>query len=75
MRRVRVTIVAVLKKYVLQIVCACVRVCVRACVCVCVVFGIQHTMRRHHIVICSLPRSTIISALSNKRHDLGYTAI
>ena len=33
-----------------------------------VALGIQHAMLMRHIVICGLPRSTIFSTLSHKRH-------
>ena len=39
------------------------------CECVFLGFDIQHAMRLHHIVVCSLPRSTKFSTLSHKRHD------
>ena len=37
--------------------------------CVSVALVIQHAMRMLHIFICYLPRSTIFSKLSQKRHD------
>jgi len=37
--------------------------------CVCVALVVQHAMRMRHTVICGLPRSTICSLLSYKRHD------
>ena len=42
----------------------------RECVCVCVGvdLGIQHAMRMRHIVICGLPRSTILFHII-ERHD------
>jgi len=36
---------------------------------VCVALGIQHAMCMGHLVICGLPRSTIIYNFSHKRHD------
>ena len=38
-------------------------------VCVFVNLGIQPAMRMCRIVICRLPRSTVFSTLSHKRHD------
>jgi len=54
LRRVRATIVAVEKQYVLHNLCVCV------CVCVFVALDIQHAMRMCHIVIRGLPRSTSV---------------
>jgi len=59
MRRVRATIVAVEKQYIIHIVSVCV-----------LVLGIRHEMRLHHIVICALAGFNIFfSTLSHKRHD------
>jgi hypothetical protein len=46
---------------IIQSVCVCVCVCV----CVFVAVDIQNAMRRHHIVISGLPRSTIFFHLIN----------
>jgi len=48
MRRVRATIVAVEEKWVLH----------NLSVCYLLDLGIQHAMRKRHIIICGLPRST-----------------
>ena len=48
-RRVRATIVALEKQWVLGNMSACI----------CVAFVIQHAMRMLHFVICGLPSSTI----------------
>ena len=39
------------------------------CLFVCVALLIQHATHMRHIVICSLPGSTMFSTLSYKRHD------
>ena len=54
LRRVRATIVAVEKLYVLHIVSVCVSVCVFGAL------GIQHAMRIRHIIICGLSDSTVL---------------
>jgi hypothetical protein len=43
--------------------------------CVFVALGIQHAMRMRHIVICSLPRSTIFFHISHKRYDIRKTLL
>jgi hypothetical protein len=50
-------------------VCVCVFVCVCVCVCVFVTLGNLHAMRKLHIVIFGLSRSTIYFTFSHKRHD------
>jgi len=37
-------------------------------VCILVALGIQRAMRMRHIVVCGVPRATIFSTLSHKRH-------
>jgi hypothetical protein len=57
LRRVSVTVVEVEKQYVLHILS------------VFVALGSQHAIRMCHIVICALPRSTILCTLSYKPQD------
>ena len=59
LRRVHATIVVVGKQWVLHIVC------------VCVALGIQGAMRLRNIIVCGLPRSIIVSTLSQKGTIFG----
>jgi len=76
LRRVRVTIVAVKRQFVLNIlsvcVCVCVYVCMYVCVCVCSLnYPVWKTYEPYCIVISGCQAIIYFSKLSHKLHDFG----